>query len=175
MIKTDRKLKTNRPKIKVPLEPIDIIVDLVTVTIFIIILVYTYISYGNLPETIPTHFNVKGIADGFGDKITLWLLPTIGIVLFVGMFFLNKFPHIHNYKVNITEGNALKNYRLSTRIIRFTNLFIAFIFGLITHEIIHVAQGNENGILGIPFLIFTITIPLIGIAFIFYYQNKINK
>jgi uncharacterized membrane protein len=168
-------MKTNRPKIKVPLESLDIVIDLITFILITLAIVYTLMVYSDLPQTIATHFNAKGDADGFGNKITLWILPAIGIAMFIGLFFVNKYPHVHNYNINITEENALKNYRLSTRIMRFTNLFCQIIFAIIIYEIIQLAKSDEANLLGIPFLVITILLPLIGVGFIFYYQKKINN
>jgi len=168
-------VKTNRPKIEVPLEPLDIIIDLISVTLLILMVVYTFMVYPDLPQTIAKHFNAKGEADSFGDKLILWILPAIGIAVFIGTYFINKYPHIHNYKFNITEDNALKNYRLSTRIVRFTNLFCQLIFAVIVFAIIQLAKGNDTYLLGMPFLIATLILPIVGVGFILYYQNKINK
>ncbi len=167
-------MKTGRPKIKVPLEGLDIILDILAATVLILLISYAFISYSDLPDTIPSHFNAKGEVDGYSDKTMLWLLPGLGIIIFFGMYILNKFPHMHNYMVNITEENALKNYRLSTRIVRFTNLFIMVIFGIVLFNIVESAKNNnsdmDNWIL--PFIIgFSIVLPIA----IYIYQKKINK
>lgn len=137
-------MKTGRPKIKVPLEGIDIIIDILSATILILMIAYTYISYSGLPETIPSHFNAKGEVDGYSEKIMLWMLPAIGVIMFFGLYVMNKFPHLHNYMVNITDDNALKNYRMSTRIIRFVSLFTMLIFGIIVYSIVESAKGNNS-------------------------------
>ncbi|PTM08515.1 MAG: hypothetical protein DA407_07865 [Bacteroidetes bacterium] len=168
-------MKNERPKIKVPLETLDMIIELINISILMLLVAYTIMNYIELPEKIATHFNAKGEADGFGQKSTIWLLPGIAIILYIMMIFINRFPHLHNFMVNITEENALKNYQLSTRIVRFTNLFCLILFTLITYEIIESSKGNENNVLGIPFFIFTLVVPLLGIAFVFYYQRKINS
>ena len=167
-------MKTGRPKIKVPLEGLDIILDLISATLLVLLIAYTVISYSELPDTIPSHFNAKGEADGYSEKVMLWMLPALGVVLFFGLYIINKFPHKHNYMVNITEENALKNYRLSTRIVRFTNLFIMFIFGIITYSIVESANGNNSNMDSwiLP-LIIGISI-LLPIA-ILIYQKKMNK
>ncbi|WP_456440461.1 DUF1648 domain-containing protein [Psychroserpens sp.] len=167
-------MKTNRPKIKVPLEGIDIVLDLISATLLILLIVFTVISYTELPDTIPSHFNAAGEVDGYSGKSMIWLLPAIGVVLFLGLYVINKFPHIHNYMVNITEENALKNYRFSTRIVRFTNLFIMVIFGLITYSIVESAKGNNSNLDSwiLPFVIGTSIILPIAILI---YQKKINK
>ena len=167
-------MKTGRPKIKVPVESLDIILDILSATILILLIVFAIMSYSDLPETIPSHFNANGEVDGYSNKSLLWLLPGLGLILFIGLYILNKFPHTHNYMVNITEENALKNYRLSTRVVRFTNLFIMLIFGLITYSIIESAKGNNSNMDGwiLPLVIgISIILPIT----ILIYQKKINK
>lgn len=167
-------MKTGRPKIKVPLEGLDIIIDLISATLLILLIAYAILSYSELPDTIPSHFNAKGEVDGYSEKSMLWLLPAIGIVLFFGLYIINKFPHMHNYMVNITEENALKNYRLSTRIVRFTNLFIMVIFGIITYSIVESAKGGTSNLDSwiLPFIIGTSILLPIAILL---YQKNINK
>lgn len=167
-------MKTNRPKLKVPIEPLDIVVDLVSATLLILMIVYTALNYGQLSETIPTHFNATGAADAFGSKNYIWLLPGIGITMFSLLFVLNKYPHMHNYMVNITEDNALKNYRFSTRIVRFTNLFMAILFVVIQYVMIEQGKGNDISLTGwfTPIIIgFSVALPI----FILLYHRKINK
>ena len=167
-------MNTGRPKIKVPLEGLDIVLDIISATILILLIAYAIISYTELPDSIPSHFNAKGEVDGYSEKITIWLLPAIGVVLFFGLYTINRYPHLHNYMVNITEENALKNYRLSTRIVRFTNLFIMFIFGIITYSIVESAKGNNSNMDGwiLPLIIgLSILFPIA----ILIYKKKINK
>ncbi|MCK8480195.1 DUF1648 domain-containing protein [Psychroserpens algicola] len=167
-------MKTNRPKIKVPLETIDIILDLISITLLILMIVYVAMSYQELPEIIPSHFNGKGEVDGHSEKSMLWLLPGISVAMFIGLFILNKYPHLHNYMVNITEENALKNYRFSTRILRITNVFMALLFFVISYSMIQGAknEGFELGSWFFPVVIgFSILLP-IGILI---YNHKINK
>lgn len=167
-------MKTGRPKIKVPLEGLDIVLDILSATILILFITYTIISYSDLPETIPTHFNLKGEADGYGKKSMMWLLPALGIVMFFGLYIMNKYPHLHNYMVNITEDNALQNYRFSTRIVRFVNLFVMITFGVISYSIVETSKGHNNAIDNwfFPIVIgISIVLPIV----IFFYQKKINK
>lgn len=45
---------------------------------------YAAYIYPSLPETIPTHFNIKGEADAYGGKNSIFLGP--GIMSVVGLF-----------------------------------------------------------------------------------------
>jgi len=167
-------MKTNRPKVDVPLQSIDILLDITSATLIILMIVYVAISYAELPDVIPSHFNGKGEIDGHSEKTTLWFLPIISIAMFIGLFILNKYPHMHNYMVNITEDNALKNYRLSTRIVRVTNLFVALIFCIISYSMIEGAT-SKNFQLGPWFMPVIIGISILLPIGILIYNKKINK
>lgn len=169
-------MNTNRPKIKVPLEPLDIGLDLLSVAIITVTIIYTILMYTNLPETLPIHFNFKGEADNYGNKSAVLWLPIFNIGMFILLFMLNKFPHIHNYMVNITEENALKNYRFSTRIVRFTNLFITILFSFIQYQIIESAHlKTSEGSFGSWFAPTIISISLLIPIVLLIYNYKLNK
>lgn len=54
--------------------------------IFIALLPYVYLAFiwEQLPETVATHFNIEGKADGWSSKNTLLYLPAI---LGLGIYF----------------------------------------------------------------------------------------
>lgn len=167
-------MKIDRPKIKVPLETIDIIIELVSISLLLLTWAYAISQYASLPETIPTHFNASGEADGFGSRLTIWLMPAIATVMYFGMFILNKFPHLHNYMVNITEENALKNYRFSTRVLRIVNFLCVLLFCYITYHIIEGGKG-ETLSLGDYFLPIVIGVSVVLPIVLFIYMRKLNK
>lgn len=70
-----------RPRIKVPLQQLDIVLELATISLLLLTCIYTIVQYNNLPETIPTHFNAVGEADSFGHKTNIFIIPAIGIGL----------------------------------------------------------------------------------------------
>ncbi len=56
---------------------------------------YAAYLYPSLPETIPTHFNIKGEADGFGGRDSIFLGP--GIMSAVGLFTFFLLSNIKNF------------------------------------------------------------------------------
>ncbi len=76
--------------------------------------------------------------------------------------------------VNITEENALKNYRFSSRILRFTSLSIALLFAIIQYVIIQMGKGHDIN-LGTWFLPIIIILSILLPIGIFIYQYKMNK
>ncbi len=102
--------------------------------------------FASLPETIPTHFNFSGDVDGYGGRGSLFILPSISIVLYLGMYFLNKRPDIFNYPKKITEENAEEMYTIATKMIRVINFTIAIVFLAIEYISIDAAARNSSSI-----------------------------
>jgi uncharacterized membrane protein len=95
------------------------------------------ISYQGLPDIIPSHFNMKGEVDGYGDKSTIIipLMLHIGITLL--LFWVGNHPEKHNYSITITEENKAAQYALSSRLTRNLNVIIGMIFTTISYSIAH--------------------------------------
>jgi uncharacterized membrane protein len=152
-----------RPRLNLELTQADKSVEIIGWLLIFAIWGLTILNYQSLPDIIPIHYNVAGVADGFGDKWMIFTLPIVATVLFVGLTILNKFPHILNYPTEITADNALRQYTNVTRLIRYLKVIIVVIFGLITFLTIRHANGQTDG-LGIWFLPLTmglIFMPLI--------------
>jgi len=158
-----------RPKIKLELTPIDIVLEILGWTSILAIWVLTITNYSSLPDTIPIHWNGAGKADGFGGKAYILPLPIISTILFIGMTILNKYPHAFNYPTNISEENALSQYTNATRLIRYLKFIVVIIFGLIVLQTISYVNGNPSG-LGVWFL--QLTLGLIFIPLIFFARRS---
>ena len=78
------------------------------------------------------------------------------------------------YAIRILLENALRNYRLSTRIVRFTNLFTMLIFALIVYNVIESAKGMTTDF-GSWFIYTIVGLSIIAPVGMIYYSKKINK
>lgn len=129
--------------------------------------------YFKLPETIPTHFNLKGEADGFGSKSTLWVLPIISALTYLLMstIITKMKPWNFNYPTKVTKKNAPKLYAMCLQMMVWLNFGIAIMFLMITLEILLKAIQFEVFRLGWAF------IPLISaiVLFPFWYIFKMFK
>ncbi len=152
-----------RPRIKIELTVVDKIIELISWVLLIGIWILTITNYQNLPETIPIHFDSKGVADGFGNKSMLFHLPIVATVIFIGLTILNKLPNTFNYLQEITIENAFKQYRIATRMMRVLKLIIVLIFGLISYQVIKHAAGEIEGLSSwfLPFVLISIFVPTI--------------
>lgn len=167
-------MKNDRPRIKVPMDVFDIIVKFTSITLILLMWIYTIMLFMELPETIPTHFNSLGEPDYWSSKWTIWLIPLIGSTVYIGLFIINKYPHLHNYMVNITEENALKNYRFSTKVLRIVNFLCILLMAFITYKIIMGAKGEYIS-LGSWFLPIILGVSIIGPITLLIYIQRLNK
>jgi len=137
-----------RPRIKIELTTTDKFVEIIGWCALLAIWIMSIIGYSKLPDIIPIHYNFTGEANAFGGKINILLLPVIATILFVGLTLVNKYPHIFNYPTKITEENALRQYTIATRLVRYMKLFVVLIFGFIVFTIIQ--NANELNTLVLP-------------------------
>ena len=151
-----------RPRIRIELTVTDKAIEIIGWFALLAIWVLVISNYSNLPDTIPTHYNGMGNADGFGNKTNILILPLIANILFVGITIINKFPYIFNYPTQITEENALRQYTNATRMLRFMKLILVILFGLITFKTIQGANGQSFGpsVWFLPLTLGLIFIPL---------------
>ena len=167
-------MNSERPKIKIPFQSIDFVIELASITILSLMWVHLILEFGNLPDSIPSHFNAAGEPNDYSDKLFLWFLPAIATVMFIGLFILNRFPHLHNYMVNITQENALRQYRFGTRVLRTVNFLCVLMFAYINYQIILGAENNASS-LGMGFVITVVGTSILLPIFIYIYQQKLKK
>ncbi|WP_222984868.1 DUF1648 domain-containing protein [Flagellimonas meishanensis] len=94
--------------------------------------------YFDLPKTIPTHFNWEGQVDGYGHKLSLWIIPFISALMYMGLgFMITKMkPYQMNYPVKVTEKNAPKLYATALRMVTVMNLCFVIAFFITTTVIL---------------------------------------
>lgn len=161
-----------RPKLKIQLTLTDQIFELLGWGVLLALWVWTGTSYSSLPDTIPTHFNAAGDADGFGRKASIVGLPLIATLLYIGLTLLNRYPHIFNFPTPITQDNALRQYTNATRMIRYLKLILVLVFAGISFQTIQQAKGTGEG-LGVWFL--PLTLVLVFMPLVYFVVKSFQK
>jgi len=137
-------LTTNRPKANLKLTLIDWVLEAICLLSIVGIWLLTLVSYWELPEIIPIHYNITGDVDSFGRKINILSLPVISTIIYIALTILNKYPHTFNYSHNLTEENASAKYRITTQIIRIIKLISIFTFTWLVWETIQYVNENTE-------------------------------
>ncbi len=135
-----------RPKITLVLAPLDRFLEIIGWVALISLWAFIIWNYSNLPETIATHFSASGEIDRYGSKGSIFILPILASVIFIGLTVLNLFPHFFNYPVTVSAENAQRLYIKATRLIRFLKCGIVLIFSFIVYLTLKVADGRSEGI-----------------------------
>ncbi len=162
------------PKIKTRREPVDWIIEAIGMAAVVVMMALPLVYYRMLPDLIPSHFNITGKPDAFSGKATVWVLPVAGLVLYTGLTILNKYPHLYNYPVKVTEENASGIYKYAVRALRIMNSVLACVFCYIVNTIIQIATGHQVG-LGKNYLFFIIAGILTPVIWFIYELLRIKK
>ena len=101
-------------------------------------------SWSTLPQTIPTHFNAKGEADGWGSKGMIWLLPAISVVMIPMMLWLRRYPWLSNVPWEINKENALQQYGLIVRLLSLLTCVVSLLFLILLYDTISIAGGGTS-------------------------------
>lgn len=156
----------SRPILNIPLKPVDWIIEGITLSIVIGIVVYTAIHYSTLPDTIPTHYGFSGKADGYGGKSTLLVLLGVLMAMYLLLLVASRIPHKFNYVTAITESNAPRQYSIALQMMRIVKLIVVIIFSYIILTTIQIAQGKvmSLGTWFIPTVLFFLFATIIAYA-----------
>lgn len=144
-------MTTSRPISELRRQPGVWLLEGLTILGLLFLIVVPVACYSALPETIPTHFDLNGEPDGWGSREMIFILPGVGLVLYVLMTFIGRSPHRHNYLWEITESNAPMQYALAVRVVSLIKCEVVWLFAILAWLMIRTAQGERDGI-GLAFL-----------------------
>jgi uncharacterized membrane protein len=105
----------------------EIVVELATSVMLILAWIMAAKYYQELPDTIATHYNLSGQADGYGSKKLIFVMPGIATVVAIGLALLSRIPHQFNYLVTITEANAESQYRKGRMVLFVISLLVGML------------------------------------------------
>ena len=157
----------SRPKIKIQSTKTDWVLEAIGIIGIILSLLAVMLSYNDLPDTIPRHYNFTGRPDGYGEKSILFILLALAILTYLIMTFSLRFPHLFNYPFEITEENAERQYKNSALLVRALKIIVTVIFGYLTYATIQNGLGKMHG-LGTWFTPVTLLVMLGTVGYFIY-------
>ncbi len=134
--------------------------------------VYTIVSFFQLPEVIPIHFDLNGNADGFGNRNMQWFEGGVVTLLFIILQYASKNPYMKGLNIpNTMRENAPLTF-LFCQVLCFLMMLL---FTDLTYNTVEVALQRKNGT-GYSSLYFLVLIFISMIGFIYYaYKNPLKK
>jgi uncharacterized membrane protein len=149
-----------RPVISLGLSPVLVTVELLAAIAILLAVLLIVQFWAVLPDRIPIHFGYRGLADAWGDKVTIWILPAVAAIIFAVLTAVSRYPHTFNYPVPITSENARRQYLLGRGLLVWLKAEICWLSAFVVRQQILVALGNAQRfsielLLGLVVLIFS--------------------
>jgi len=138
--------KSGRPVLQMHYNTLEIAAEALTAVALIACIVLLIMYYGDLPDSIPSHFGLSGEVDEFSGKSSLFLMLGLNIFLAIALTLVSFKPHNFNFQVVITKENAQAQYTMARRMIIITKMFIAWLFFSLQLQTINIALGKASGI-----------------------------
>lgn len=161
--KLNRFNKSDRPVVRPEMTPADWLLEAAALLGLMVLLGYVIYQFPKLPQTIPSHFTASGSPDEFSSRSSFWMLPGIGVFVYILLSLIVLVPHQFNYLVTITPANALRQYTLAIRLIRYLKAAVIWIFFLISNATVRFVEkeGSGPGSWFLPVILGGIFVPMI--------------
>jgi len=109
------------------------VIEIITIILLISIWAYLILSWGNIPDKIPGHYNGAGVVDRWGSKNEILVMPIASIALYALLTMVSYFPSTWNIPVEITEENREFVYRNVKTMLSLLKLEVITTFTYITY------------------------------------------
>ena len=127
------------------------ITNLISLLSVVGIVLYVIITWKNIPDMIPGHYNIAGEIDKYSSKNSIWILIVVQILLFTMMSVLERFPNIWNTGVQITEENRERVYKNLRNMQTYLKMMIMIYFSYMTFQ--SIGGGNLHSMSVFVFLV----------------------
>lgn len=164
-----------QPKLEIRPGKADLIVETLSWAVLGFLWWIVLSKYSQLPDIIPTHYNLAGEVDNTGSKSSLFILPLITTVLYIALTILNRYPHIFNYPGKITPENAYRQYANAVFLVRMVKLFIGVTFSVISLFLIKDSLSNFSASNSILLILFIAIFPLVPIVIYIIRYAHVNQ
>lgn len=156
------------------LDFIDYLYEGVALILLIATIIYTITIYGSLPEEITRHFNIYGEPDAWSNKLILWILPVIALLLYSVLTLVSRVPDKFNYSFDISEKDKAGAYKYSVRMIRYIKTLMVLEFGYLVYSTVNVSKGYSDS-LGVWSLPLFLGLLFLGIIYYIIRTKNIAK
>ena len=138
-------MQTEKPELDIEKLAVAKVFDVLVVALFAAALVYLIVQWNQLPDEIPAHFGGDGEVDRYGSRAELLLLPVIGLIMWVGMSVLEKYPHTYNY-INLRPDNKEIQYRYGVLFMNIIKNLSTLLFVFLIWQMTDIAMARIDSL-----------------------------
>ena len=143
-------------------------VEIFSITALLFVGYMLIIYYSELPNTVPSHYNICGEADAYSHKWVIFIVPFLMIITYIALSILQRKPHIFNYPIQVTDENRDGLYKVGVEMVVVSKMLVMLMFAALCASCIF-DSINKKGYVNIWFIL----IPSIGLLIVpIYYIVK---
>ncbi len=101
-------------------------------------------AVGTLPDEVPIHFELTGTPDAWGSRGHIFILPGLGLVLFMILAGVARLPGHLNVSWSGPPERAAIQKAHAIRLVQILNLLIQYFFCWILWRTIEIAHGEAT-------------------------------
>lgn len=137
-----------QPTPDIPIERtwLDAVLDAIAFLGVLTAIVVVAADWAELPERIPSHFNLAGRVDGHGGKGLLILLPVIAALLFAGMTAVARLPACWN----LLYPPSKRQYQLVHRLVNLIKCLAVWLLADLCRQAVQVGLSERERLNGVP-------------------------
>ena len=137
---------------------------IINILILVATIVGTLVALSSMPDTVPVHFDFHGIADRWGSKYELLVMPVIMLAMLafwigIEMFYKNKVKSSENEK-EVAEAKA------NMKVMDVTSIITSLMFAVINFITIYASYSQLEGVSASDFDILKLLTIVMGVSFI---------
>lgn len=137
---------------------------IINILILIATIVGTLVALSSMPDTVPVHFDFHGIADRWGSKYELLVMPVIMLAMLafwigIEIFYKKKVKSSENEK-EIAEAKA------NMKVMDVTSIITSLMFAVINFITIYASYSQLDGVSASDFDILKLLTIVMGVSFI---------
>lgn len=124
-------------------QPLDLFLEIFGILVVLVSFILPAIYYSSLPDSLPRHFGADGQPDAYGSKGIIWVLPSVGFILYLTIGLVSNAPGLINLPFRPDPEKIESYQRKYSRMIRILNVFMICLFTSITYTTIQIGLGNQ--------------------------------
>lgn len=141
-------------------------INLICVASLVFITLHLILSWNNLSDKVPGHYNAQGVVDRWASKGELIILPIISWIMYLGLTIIEQFPSIWNTSVKVTKDNQISVYSATKNMLLTLKLILVLNFVYLTLNSI---MGTDLWAWHLPLLM------ILTFGTIIYFLVKLNR
>lgn len=142
----------------------------IAICLWLISIIYLVFNFSAIPQEVPTHYNISGEIDSWGDKTFIFFFPVLGIALWLLLQQIEKRPQFINMPgYNFEQSNTLQRESMMALTGILKNIMLVFFSFM---SVVETANSLGHRLNTTPWDIITFTLVIILVVIYYYFKNK---